>query len=94
MKKKQYYPLQNLGVVFKCQENYGVKFNPTTDIFFDGRYEIYDLPENIRPTTRKEIQSAGLWDYVINKEDFSNVDEKLEEYLKIGEKVLEERNKS
>ena len=45
--------------------------------------------DNLHPATRKEIKEAGLWDYVINKEDYSSeqdqLETELEEYLKLGE---------
>lgn len=40
---------------------------------------------SIRPATRKEIQMAGFWDLVVNKDDFSSEDDELEEYLRLGE---------
>lgn len=59
-------------------------------------YKIYGsnefvIPNEARPATRKEIKEAGLWDYVINKEDYSSeqdkLETKLEEYLRLGENI-------
>lgn len=40
-----------------------------------------------RAACKKELQDAGLWDLVLNKEDFSNIEEELEEYFRIGEEL-------
>lgn len=44
-----------------------------------------EISEGIRPATRSELKAAGLWDMVINKDDFSCKEDELEEYLRIAE---------
>jgi hypothetical protein len=38
-----------------------------------------------RPATSSELKAAGLWDMVINKDDYSSEEDELEEYLRIAE---------
>lgn len=65
--------------------------------FNDGHFSIFDdIISNIRPATKQEILDIGLWNFVINKEDFLNTGDELDEYLRIGEELsktkdLEER---
>ena len=44
--------------------------------------------KSLHIATRKEIKAAGLWDYVINKEDYSSEEDKIEteldEYLRMS----------
>lgn len=51
--------------------------------------------KSLHIATRKEIKAAGLWDYVINKEDYSSEEDKIEteldEYLRIGEELSKAR---
>lgn len=42
--------------------------------------------KGIRPATRKELKAIGLWDMVVNKEDFSSTEDELEYYLELAEK--------
>lgn len=55
-----------------------------------------NIEEKLHPATRKEIKAAGLWDYVINKEDYSSEEDKIEteldEYLRIGEELSKAKN--
>ena len=69
-------------------------------VAYDDEYDEYFILSNRnkisselidKPATKKELQEAGLWDLVINKEDFSSIDEELEEYLQIGEEILKNR---
>ena len=43
-----------------------------------------------------EERAAGLWDYVINKEDYSSkrdqIEVEMDEYLRIGEELSKEKN--
>jgi len=54
-----------------------------------------NIEQKLHPATRKEIKAAGFWDYVINKEDYSSEEDKIEteldEYLLIGEELSEAR---
>ena len=45
-----------------------------------------------RVAYKKELQKAGLWSLILNKEDFSNVNEELDEYLRIGEELSKAEN--
>ena len=53
--------------------------------------------ENLKmhPATRKELKEAGLWDMVVNKNNYSSKDDQieseLEEYLRIGEEAEKEK---
>lgn len=55
-----------------------------------------NIEDDLHPATRKEIKAAGLWDYVINKEDYSSEEDKIEteldEYLRIGEELSKTKN--
>ena len=50
-----------------------------------------DIYETLRPAMRKEVQAAGLWDCVFNKDDYSSkedqIQSELDEYLRIGEEL-------
>ena len=37
--------------------------------------------------SRKELKESGLWNLILNKEDFSNVEDELDEYLRVGEEL-------
>ncbi len=80
--------IPNIGVVFQAQDCYRTHLDIGKEAFFDCRLnKIYDLPTYARPATREEIKEAGLWDYVINKYEFSSEDDELEEYLRLGEEA-------
>lgn len=53
-----------------------------------------NIKSSLHIATRKEIIDAGLWDYVINKDNYSSesdeIETKLDEYLRIGEKLVKE----
>lgn len=55
-----------------------------------------NIVDTLHPATRKEIKAAGLWDYVINKDDYSSEQDKIEteldEYLRIGEEIEREKD--
>lgn len=56
-------------------------------------YQYFDASESekmssIRPATRKELKDAGLWDMVINKDNFSCVEDQLECYLEVASNFL------
>ena len=52
--------------------------------------------DKLHPATRKEIKAAGLWEYVINKDDYSSehdkIETELEEYLRIGEELEKQKD--
>ncbi len=60
--------------------------------FNDGRFSIFDgVISSIRPATKQEILDIGLWNFVINKEDFLNIEDELDEYLRIGEELSKQK---
>ena len=85
----------------------GVIYVVTNNDYWTGYYRAEDgmpirteeewleVEGKLHIATRKEIKEAGLWDYVINKDDYSSeedeIETKLEEYLQIGDELL--RNK-
>lgn len=57
-----------------------------------------NIRDSLHLATRKEIMEAGLWDYVINKDNYSSkadeIETKLDEYLRIGEELAKENEQS
>ena len=45
-----------------------------------------DMEKITRPATRNELKAAGLWDMVINKDDYSCPEDELESYLDLADK--------
>jgi hypothetical protein len=62
-------------------------------VFIGYGGEFPEMEKALKPATKKELQEAGLWDFVANKEDFSSLEEQLDEYLRIGEEIEKEKRK-
>ncbi|MDR2067388.1 MAG: hypothetical protein LBP41_00135 [Holosporaceae bacterium] len=77
-------------IMYMYTNNRFVKINNIVDETENN----FCLKENPRPATKKELQDAGLWDFVINKEDFSSLEEQFDEYLRLGEEIATEKQKT
>ena len=64
-----------LGDVYKYKEGKFIK-----------EEELFSCEINMRPATRNELKAAGLWDMVINKDDYSCPEDELESYLDLADK--------
>ena len=78
----------------EMSEIFTIKNNSLKSLCFEWEEKFNN--RSYKVATRKEIKEAGLWDFVENKEDYSSeqekIDDKLDEYLRIGEEQSKTKN--
>ena len=69
--------------IYIFENNDFLKIND--DIAFEIKYFYSESKFGLRPATRNELKAAGLWDMVINKDDYSCLEDELESYLDLAD---------